>query len=63
MSTRHDNGILPADVKLCSQVERYLSQALHALERGLLISAWSWTEKARAALDEMTDGAPAEAAR
>ena len=56
MSREDDAGVLPNGVSLCPKVREYLQRALRCLDAGLVVGAWSWTEKARRALDELTDG-------
>jgi len=49
-------GVLPVGVKVAPDAARALQKALDALELGLVVSAWRWTERARAELDRLTDG-------
>ena len=56
MTSEKRVGVLPAGVKVAPDAARALEKALDALQLGLVASAWSWTEKARAELDALTDG-------
>jgi hypothetical protein len=49
-------GVLPPGAHVCPEATNYLRWALHSLNRGLVVSAWRWAEKARAELDKVTDG-------
>ena len=49
-------SVLPEGVQLAPNAVRALQNALDALHAGLVVAAWSWTERARAELDRLTDG-------
>ena len=56
MNSERGVGVLPVGVQVAPAAARALEKALGALDAGLLVAAWSWTEKARAELDKLTDG-------
>lgn len=55
-NVRRSRGVVPRGVSVCPEAERCLERALECLRCGLVASAWSWTERARAELDKLTDG-------
>lgn len=48
-------AVLPKGASVCPEAARCLERALDCLGRGLVASAWSWTERARVELDRLTD--------
>ena len=56
MSKSSNRGVLPRGVHLAPHAETCLKNALAALRRGLLVTAWHWTERARAELDALIQG-------